>query len=97
MTFQSDHIRDGKMWVTGNLSMNQANRNVNIGIMKNANNLIISPFTVRTATSGQAYPFSIVAYIKETHKDDFFGIWVTSTNNNDVVTLSDVYWFADWR
>ena len=97
MIFQSDHIRDGKMWITGNLSVNNSNRNINIGIMKNANNLIISPFTVRTATSGQAYPFSIVAYLKEVKKDDFFGIWLTSGNNGDVVTLSDVYWLADWR
>lgn len=90
LTFLSLHKRDGCMWVTGNISVNQTNRNLNVGIKKNGTGNIICPFTVRTATSNVAYPFSIVVYLEDIVSTDYFEVWVTCTTTDDVVRLWDL-------
>jgi len=96
-TYQPSYSRDGTIYVSGNLSAGAVNRNVNVGIMKNGTGTIISPFTVRTITANQPYGFSLIAYIEDIEKDDFFEIWLTSSNNGDVITVQDLNAFLDTR
>lgn len=165
MTFLSDHPRDGMMWVFGNLSVNQTNRNVTVGMRKSLNissvtgngslvtvvtatkhhlktgaivqmlgwtggtgtwdgtrsitvvdsttftytangngtaaggtaGAIMSPFTVRTATSGQPYGFGLVVYADGMAKSEDYELYLTSSTNGDVVTVQDVNWLLDTR
>lgn len=97
LTYQSPHERDGILWISGNLAVSVNNRNATIGVKKNNTGNIICPFTVRTTTSGQPYPFSLVIYLEDVAKNDYFELWTTSTGNGDVVTLSDLTMFIDTR
>lgn len=165
MTFLSDHPRDGMMWVAGNLSVNQTNRNITVGMRKSLNiasvtgngatitvttstshhlktgavvqmlgwtggtgtwngtysitrvsatvftytangngtatggtaGAIMSPFTVRTATTNQPYGFSLVIYADGMAVDEDYEIYLTSGNSGDVVTVQDINWLLDTR
>lgn len=90
ITFLSNHVRDMQLWITGNVSCDNDNRNVNIGAKKNGTGRIISPFTIRTGTRNQAYPFAMAIYISDMIKNDFIELFITSTNNGDVVRLWDL-------
>ena len=90
LTFQSLHERDVCLWIVGNISVNQTNRNINVGIKKNGVGTIISPFSARTATANIAYPFSLVIYLDEIVSTDYFEVWVTTPNTNDIVRLWDM-------
>lgn len=82
---------DGVLFISGNLSVNQNGDTTNIGIMKNNNGRIISPFSVRTTTSGQPYPFSLVVYLEDVALNDFFEIWVADiTSAGKTVIISDL-------
>jgi len=163
MTYLSKNVRDGKMWFTGNMSVNQANRTLTICIRKNifvstvtgngatvtvtttglhelvtgdtvqmlswtggtgtwngrftitvtsgntftfastgngtatggTAGALISPMTVRTATTGQPYPFSLAIYLDGMQQNDYYEPYVTAPNNGDLITVSDVNWLFD--
>jgi len=95
LTFQSDKPFDGTAWVSGNLSVDQNNRTVNIGIRKNATGNVYTPFTVRTGPLGQPYPFAISTYLPNMKKNDFYELWVSSGIAGDVVTVQDLYILFD--
>jgi hypothetical protein len=165
MTYLGKNITDGKMWLTGCMSVNQTNRNLTMCIRKNifvtsvtgngatvtvtttvphhidtgytvqmlgwtggsgtwngrfaitstGNNTftyaatgngtaingtagaLISQMTVRTATTSQPYPFSLAIYLDGVQQNDYFEPYVTSTNNGDVIIVSDVNWLYDAR
>lgn len=97
MTYQPDNPRDCKIWLCGNAQVNQVNRNVGIGIKKNNTGYIISPMTVRCAAANQPYPFSLVVYLDDVAKDDYFEIFLTSSTNGDLVILQDLTWYFESR
>lgn len=95
--YQPDNPRDCVIWCGGNLQVNQVNRNVTIGFLKNGTGQIISPFTVRTTTADQPVSFPLVAYFNDVGEDDYFELYVTSSTNGDVVKLQDLTWYFESR
>lgn len=90
LTYQSRLKRDVRCWVSAAVSASVNNVSITMGVKRNGTGNIISPFTCRTATSGQVYPLSFVAYFESVVKDDYFELWITSSQSNGVITLSDL-------
>lgn len=87
LTYQSANTRDLKIWVSGNVQVNQNSRTVDIAVVKNAgcgtspvlvnNACLYSPMSCRLPSQNVPYPFSIVAYIPDITLNDYIEIWVT--------------------
>lgn len=97
MKYQPDNPRDCVMWLSGNVQVGAVNRNVTMGIKKNGDDRILSPMTVRTSTASQPVPFSMVVYLDDVDKDDYFEIWLTSSTNGDQVIIQDLIWYFESR
>lgn len=93
-TYQSIGTTDVVVWVSGNIQVNNNNRNVNVCIIKNNNGVPIAPFTVRLPTSGESRSFSLVCYIEDVTINDYLELFVTSSTNGDQVTIDDLSLFA---
>ena len=97
ITYQSDHARDAKMFVTGSLSGDLPNKIVTIGIRKNNTGDIVSPMTIKCATSGEPYSFGILAYLTEVVKDDYFELFVTCDTSGRDVTVQNLNIYFESR
>lgn len=104
-TYLPTKENDVKIWISGNIQVNQNNRTIDVAIVKNAgcgtspvlvnNACLYSPVSCRLAAQNVPYPFSIVAYIPDVALNDYFEIWVTSANSGDVVILQDVALYTE--
>ena len=89
--FQSRNTRDILIILSGNISVNGANRVITVGIVKNGvTTTRLGETTLRTVTANQPYQYSTSIYIQNVIKDDYFELYVSSTSNGDVVTFQDV-------
>lgn len=95
MTQLTTYKKDVKVFITGNVSVNDTNAVVNVGLKKNNTGDIINPFSVRCATSGQPYGFGIVTYLSELAKDDYIEIFVTTATAGKLVRIQDLNWFYE--
>lgn len=99
-TYQPTNSKDVKIWISGNVQVNQNSRTVDIAIVKNAgcgtspvlvNNVCLySPMSCRLPSQNVPYPFSIVAYVPDVVLNDYFELWVTSSSSGDVVIVQDL-------
>jgi hypothetical protein len=92
VTYQPLASRDGNISICANVLCNNSNRTVNIAIVKNGAvvNGIYGQMSVRVTVQNQAFAVSMLAYIEDLSYNDYFEIWVTSSNSGDVVTVQDV-------
>jgi hypothetical protein len=96
ITFQPTYKRNGWFTITGNLSVDNPNRIVSIGIVKNGvTTTRFGETTIRTNTTSQPYPFAFVVYIENISLNDYFEVYVTSGSNNDQVKIQDIQWLAN--
>ena len=96
ITFQPTNKRNGWFTITGNLSVDNPNRVISIGVVKNgASSSRYGETTIRTNTSNQPYPFAFVVYLENISLNDYFEVFVTSNNNNDVIKIQDIQWLAN--
>jgi hypothetical protein len=96
ITFQPTNKRNGWFTITGNLSVDNPNRVVSIGIVKNNTSSVrYGETTVRTNTTAQPYQFSFVVYLENISPADYFEVFVTSSSNNDNVKIQDNQWLAN--
>jgi hypothetical protein len=96
ITYQSRNIRNGVAFISGNIRCSVANRTLNIALVKNGNSAVrFGETTARTTTANQSFQFSTNAYLSNISQNDYFEVWVTSTNAADVVTIDDLNWFTD--
>jgi hypothetical protein len=95
--YQPTNTRDAMMWVSCNVINSQNNRNVDIAVIKNGNVAlgVFGQMTVRCTVSGVSYPVTTNVYLSDVTAGDYFEIWVTSSNNGDLVTVQDVAWLTD--
>jgi hypothetical protein len=93
-TYQSVNATDVVVWISGNVQVNGANRNVDVAIRKNGVATQISPVTVRCASANVPYSFGLVAYVEDMTATNYIEIFVTSTTNGDLVILQDLTIFA---
>ncbi len=53
---------------------------------------ILAPAIIRTNTADQPTGFALVVYIEGMQLGDVYDIYITSTNNGDVITVTDLSW-----
>lgn len=98
ITYQPANKRGGTFFITGNLSVNQSSRTISLAIVKKGvTGVRYGETTIRTGTSNTPTLFSTVVHFSEIAANDYFEIYCSSANNNDVIKLHDVQWFADTK
>ena len=96
MTYQPVNKRDIFMTISGNMSVNQTNRNLEVCVVKNGNTATrYGQMTVRTGASNTAAPFATSVYIPDATATDQFSIYVTSPTSGDVITVQDINWLTN--
>jgi hypothetical protein len=90
ITYQPLNSRDVILFISGNVSVNGANRTITVGIVKNGvTTTRYGETTLRTITANQAFQYSTVIFIPNVVKNDYFEFYCSSLNNNDVLTFQD--------
>jgi len=96
ITYQPINKRNGWFVISGNISCNNANRTVSIGIVKNnASGTRYGETTLRITTGAQPFQFSTVVYISDIGAGDYFELFCTSNSSGDQITFQDIQWFAN--
>jgi hypothetical protein len=78
--------------VTGSNSFTYANTTTGAVTVTGVCGAILSPITIRAATSGAYYNSTIIGYIQDVIQDDYIEMYISSTSAGDTVTVSDVNW-----
>jgi hypothetical protein len=95
ITFQPTNRRNGYFTIAGNLSVNQINRVISIGVVKNGvTGVRYGETTLRITTANQPFQFSFVVYVENIAPGDYFEIYHTSINSSDVVKIQDIQWMV---
>ncbi len=98
ITFQPNNRRNGWIIISGNLSCNNSNRTISIGIVKNGSSgTRYGETTLRITTSSQPFQFSTVVYLADIAPGDYFELYCSSANNSDVVTFQDILWLTNTK
>ena len=98
ITYQPTHRRGGWFIISGNLTVNNANRTISLGVVKNANAAVrFGETTIRTQAQNTSALFSTVVYIADIAATDYFEIWCSTSHGGDVVTFQDVQWLAETK
>lgn len=58
---------------------------------------LLAPITVRMVTGNVLYPFTLLVYIDGVQQNEYFDLYVTSSSNGDVITMSDLQWLFNAR
>lgn len=96
ITFQPTNRRNGYFTIAGNLSVNQINRVISIGIVKNgATGVRYGETTLRITTASQPFQFSFVVYLEDIGPGDYFEIYHTSANAADIIKIQDIQWLVN--
>ncbi len=93
ITYQPANKKDGFIVITGNLSVNQTNRTISLGLVKNGvTGTRYGETTLRTANSGTASQFSTVIYVSDISATDYFEVFCSTTTGGDIITMLDINW-----
>jgi len=91
MTNLAPYPFSGVLFVNGNMSVNANGENLYIGVKANGTGEIISPYYVRTKTSGTPYQFGFTMFIEEMNENDYFEFWVSNASSaGKAITVSDI-------
>ena len=98
ITYLTQNKRDVIMMITGDLSIDAANRTVSISIVKNGiSSIQYGETTFRLTASNLPFQFATTIYLQNISKNDYFEVWVRGTNNGDKVIFQDVQWLTETR
>ncbi len=98
ITYLTQNNRDAIMMITGDLSIDAANRTVSISIVKNGiASTQYGETTFRLTASNLPFQFATTIYIQNVSKNDYYEVWVRGTNNGDKVIFQDVQWLTETR
>ncbi len=96
ITYQSDYTSDVWAIITGNITVDDNNLRVTIAIVKNGNTgTRYGETDLRIVTANQPFQFSTVIYIPDIVKDDYLELYVTSSQNGDIIRFQDVQWITN--
>jgi hypothetical protein len=96
ITYQPGNRKNGLFTIAGNLSVNNSNRIISIGIVKNGvSGTRYGETTLRVTTANQPFQFSFLAFLDDIAPGDYFEIYYTSANNNDVIKIQDIQWLVN--
>jgi hypothetical protein len=95
ITYQPVKPRDMYIIVSGNVKVNNNNRVVTIGMVKNGTTTTrYGETALRITTANQPFQFSTVIYLEDVAKNDYFELYCSSANNNDVLNFQDINWYV---
>jgi hypothetical protein len=96
ITYQPVNGMDIWSVITGNISVNNPNRVITIGIVKNGvSTTRYGETDLRITIANQPFQFSTVIHLEDIVKDDYLELWVTSSNSSDVVIFRDIQWLTN--
>jgi hypothetical protein len=96
ITYLPANRRGLVMIITGNLTVNNANRTISIGIVKNGvSGTRYGEADLRVTVANQPFQFSTVIYVDDVGPGDYFEFYSSSLNSGDIVTFQDVQWFTE--
>jgi hypothetical protein len=96
ITYQTDYLLDAWAIITGNITVDDNNLRITIAIVKNGNTgTRYGETDLRIVTANQPFQFSTVIYIPDMAKDDYLELYVTSSQNGDIVRFQDVQWYTN--
>ncbi len=98
VTYLAQNKRDATMIITGDLSVDAANRTISLAIVKNGiSTTQYGETTFRVTTGNQPFQFATTIYLQNVSKNDYYEVWVRGLNNGDKVTFQDVQWLTQTR
>jgi hypothetical protein len=96
ITYQTDYTLDAWATITGNITVDDNNLRVTIAIVKNGvTGTRYGETDLRIVTANQPFQFSTVIYIPDMAKNDYLELYVTSSQNGDIIRFQDVQWFTN--
>lgn len=98
ITYQPKNGKDVWAIITGNISVNNANRVITIAFVKNGvSTTRYGETDLRITTGNQPFQFSTVIFIENVAKNDYIELWVSSANSADIIKFQDIQWFTDTK
>ena len=96
ITYQTDYLLDAWAIITGNITVDDNNLRVTIAIVKNgATGTRFGETDLRIVTANQPFQFSTIIYIPDMAKNDYLELYVTSSQNGDIIRFQDVQWLTN--
>ncbi|HYE54824.1 MAG TPA: hypothetical protein VD996_08280, partial [Chitinophagaceae bacterium] len=95
--YQPTNKRGGWIIISGNVSANANSQNISVGIVKNGvSSVQYGATTIRTVTSDQPFPFSIIAYVSDISANDYFELFVKNeTSSLKTIRFQDIQWLVN--
>jgi len=94
--YQALNRRDIYIIVSGNVSVNNSNRVITVGIVKNGVTATrYGETSLRITTANQPFQFSTVIYLESILQGDYFELYCSTVNNGDIVRFQDINIFVD--
>ena len=95
ITYQPVKSRDLYLIIAGDLTVGNINRVITIGIVKNGvTTTQYGATALRITTANQPFQFSTVIYLEDVGQNDYFELYCSSANNNDVLNFQDINWYV---
>jgi hypothetical protein len=95
ITYQPVKPRDVYLIISGDLTVTNNNGVVTIAIVKN--DVTTSRYgetALRITTANQPFQFSTVIYLEDVAKGDYFELYCSTINNDDVLIFRDINWYV---
>lgn len=95
ITYLPTNRRDGTIIISGNMSVNNPNKTISIGIVKNgASGVRYGETTLRITTQNQPFQFSSVVSLADIGPNDYFELYATSSLGGDNIIINDIQWLV---
>ena len=98
ITYQSNNVRTGIGFISGNIRCNNSSRIINIALVKNGQSgTRYGETTVRIPanSANQSFQFSTNVLMENLQAGDYFEIWITSNYGLDQLVIDDLNWYTD--
>lgn len=97
ITYQSSNRRNGWVIISGNVSASSSSQNITVGIVKNGvTGTQYGATTIRTVTSDQPFPFSLIVYLADIAPTDYFELYSRNeTSSGRTVKFQDIQWLVN--
>jgi hypothetical protein len=96
LTYLSHYKRDVYIIISGNVLVNNSNRNVTIGIVRNGISATrFGETTLRITTQNQPFQFATVIYLSDVALNDYLELFCSSSSNGDILTFQDINIFVN--
>jgi len=97
ITYQSSNRKNGWIIISGNVSASANAQNITVGIVKNGvTGTQYGATTIRTVTSDQPFPFSMIVYLSDIGANDYFELYVNNeTSSGKTVRFQDIQWLVN--